>query len=47
METTNQTVSPLRRRMIEDMRMRKLMPKTREALYPGRSQICQVSGQVP
>lgn len=31
MESSSQTVSPLRQRMIEDMRMRKLMPRTREA----------------
>jgi hypothetical protein len=30
METSNQPVSPLRQRMLEDMRMRKLAPKTRE-----------------
>jgi hypothetical protein len=29
MESLNQTVSPLRQRMIEDMRMRRLMPRTR------------------
>jgi integrase/recombinase XerD len=46
METSTQTVSPLRQRMIEDMRMRKLEPKTqsnyiravrRFAKYLGRS----------
>ena len=31
MESSNQTVSPLRQRMIEDMRMRKLAPKTQSA----------------
>ena len=31
MNTTTRGISPLRQRMIEDMRMRKLAPKTREA----------------
>ena len=31
METSTPNESPLRQRMIEDMRMRKLMPRTREA----------------
>jgi hypothetical protein len=31
METSSPHGSALRQRMIEDMRMRKLMPKTREA----------------
>lgn len=31
MESSSQTVSPLSQRMIEGMRMRKLMPRTGEA----------------
>ena len=31
MDTTTPAVSPLRQRMIEDMRMRKLEPKTQQA----------------
>ena len=31
MNTTTQRISPLRQRMIEEMRMRQLAPKTREA----------------
>ena len=31
MDTTNRAVSPLRQRMLEDMRMRKLEPRTQEA----------------
>lgn len=33
MGTSTQPVSPLRQRMVEDMRMRKLAPKTREAYF--------------
>ncbi len=29
MQSSIQTISPLRQRMVEDMRMRKLMPRTR------------------
>ena len=31
MDTTNRAGTPLRHRMFEDMRMRKLEPKTQEA----------------
>ena len=31
METRNPSISPLRQRMIDDMRMRKLNPKTQTA----------------
>ena len=31
METSSQPVSPLRQRMLEDMRMRKLAPKTQQS----------------
>ena len=36
MNTTTPRVSPLRQRMIEEMRMRQLAPKTRERLHPCR-----------
>ena len=47
METTNQTVSPLRQRMIEDMRMRKLMPKTREAYIRAVCKFAKFLGRYP
>lgn len=31
MDSTTQSASPLRQRMLEDMRMRKLEPRTQEA----------------
>ena len=31
METSNHPVSPLRQRMLEDMHMRKLAPKTQQS----------------
>lgn len=49
MEASNRTVSPLRQRMLEDMRMHKLATKTQAAYiravckfakYLGRSPIC-------
>lgn len=39
MNTATQTVSPLRQRMIDDMRMRKLSPKTQSAYIRAVSQL--------
>ena len=47
MESLNQTVSPLRQRMIEDMRMRKLMPKTREAYIRAVRKFTKFLGRSP
>ena len=47
METSNQPVSPLRQRMLEDMRMRKLTPKTREAYIRAVSRFAKYLGRSP
>jgi integrase/recombinase XerD len=47
METSNQQVSPLRQRMLEDMRMRKLAPKTREAYIRAVSRFAKYLGRSP
>ena len=43
MNSSTQTISPLRQRMIDDMRMRKLSPKTQSQLYPRRAAVCRLS----
>lgn len=45
METYNQPVSPLRQRMLEDMHMRKLAPKTREAYIRAVSRFAKYLGR--
>lgn len=40
---STQPLSPLRQRMLEDMRMRKLEPRTQEAYMP-RARCCPVVG---
>jgi site-specific recombinase XerD len=47
MESSSQTVSPLRQRMIEDMRMRKLMPRTREAYIRAVRKFTKFLGRSP
>jgi site-specific recombinase XerD len=47
METSSQPVSPLRQRMLEDMRMRKLAPKTREAYIRAVSRFAKYLGRSP
>ncbi len=47
METSTQPVSPLRQRMLEDMRMRKLAPKTREAYIRAVSRFAKYLGRSP
>jgi integrase/recombinase XerD len=47
METSSQPVSPLRQRMLEDMRMRKLAPKTREAYIRALSRFAKYLGRSP
>lgn len=47
METSAQPVSPLRQRMLEDMRMRKLAPKTREAYILAVSRFARYLGRSP
>ena len=47
MESPSQTVSPLRQRMIEDMRMRKLMPRTREAYIRAVRKFAKFLGRSP
>ena len=39
---TDTAISPLRRRMIEDMTIRKLGPKTSSGLHPGGQELCRV-----
>jgi len=43
----NQAVSPLRMRMIEDMRMRKMEPKTQEAYIRGIRRLAKHLGLSP
>ena len=47
METSTHRVSPLRQRMLEDMRMRKLAPKTRDAYIRAVSRFAQYLGRSP
>jgi len=47
MESSSQTVSPLRQRMVEDMRMRKLMPKTRSAYIRAVRKFAKFLGRSP
>jgi site-specific recombinase XerD len=47
MESSNQTVSPLRQRMLEDMRMRQLAPKTQSAYIRAVSRFGQFLGKSP
>ena len=47
MESSSQTVSPLRQRIIEDMRMRKLMPRTREAYIRAVRKFTKFLGRAP
>ena len=47
MESTNQSVSPLRQRMIEDMRMRKLAPRTRDAYIRAVRKFAKFLGRSP
>ena len=47
METSNQPVSPLRQRMLEDMRMRKLAPKTQQSYIRAVSRFAKYLGRSP
>ncbi|MBS0494305.1 MAG: site-specific integrase [Proteobacteria bacterium] len=47
METSTASVSPLRQRMIDDMRMRKLAPKTRSAYVRAVCKLAQYLGRSP
>jgi len=47
METSSPGGSPLRQRMIEDMRMRKLMPKTRAAYIRAVRKSAKFLGRSP
>ena len=47
MDTSSHPVSPLRQRMLEDMRMRKLSPKTRDAYIRAVSRFAQHLGRSP
>jgi len=47
MESPSPVVSPLRQRMIEDMRMRKLMPRTREAYIRAVRKFTKFLGRSP
>ena len=47
METSNHPVSPLRQRMQEDMRMRKLAPKTQQSYIRAVSRFAQYLGRSP
>lgn len=47
MQTSTQTVSPLRQRMIEDMRMRKLAPKTQSAYIRAVRNFAKYLGRSP
>ena len=47
MESSNQTVSPLRQRMLEDMRMRQLAPKTQSAYIRAVSRFGAFLGKSP
>lgn len=47
METSTQPVSPLRQRMLEDMRMRKLAPKTQQSYIRVVSRFAKYLGRSP
>lgn len=47
METSNQTVTPLRQRMTEDMRMRKLAPKTQSGYLRSVGRFAKYLGRSP
>lgn len=47
MNSTTQTISPLRQRMIDDMRMRKLSPKTQSGYLRAVSQLYGFLGRSP
>lgn len=47
METSSQPVSPLRQRMLEDMRMRKLAPKTQQSYIRVVSRFAKYLGRSP
>lgn len=47
MEPSSQAVSPLRQRMIEDMRMRKLAPKTQAAYIRAVRRFARFLGRAP
>lgn len=47
MESSNQPVSPLRQRMLEDMRMRQLAPKTQSAYIRAVSRFGEFLGKSP
>jgi hypothetical protein len=47
MESSNQTVSPLRQRMLEDRRMRQLAPKTQLANIRAVSRFGEFLGKSP
>jgi integrase/recombinase XerD len=47
MQASKQTVSPLRQRMEEDMRMRKLAPKTRSAYIRAVRKFAKFLGKSP
>ena len=47
MESSSQTVSPLRQRMIEDMRLRKLEPKTQSAYVRAVRRLAAFIGRSP
>ena len=47
MESLNQTVSPLRQRMIEAMRTDKLMPRTQEACIRAVRKLAKFQGRFP
>jgi site-specific recombinase XerD len=47
MESSNQTVSPLRQRMLEDMRLRQLAPKTQSAYIRAVSRFGEFLGKSP
>jgi integrase/recombinase XerD len=47
MESSSQAVSPLRQRMIEDMRMRKLMPKTQSTYVLAVRKFAKFLGRSP
>ncbi|WP_040394422.1 phage integrase N-terminal SAM-like domain-containing protein, partial [Aromatoleum toluclasticum] len=47
METTTRPISPLRQRMLDDMRMRKLHPKTQSAYIRAVCNFARYLGRSP
>ena len=47
MDITTPTVSPLRQRMVEDMRMRKFEPKTQSAYLRAVRKLAKFLGRSP